>query len=154
MADRRRPPGSGRTLPPALEPFGELLKQSPLAILVVDLDGKVLMWNPEAERLFGWKEDEVVGRTPPHVPPDAIPKMFEFIRKATEGDPTRGTEAVRVRRDGSRVNVLVHTAALRDRDGDVVGVMGMFVDVTERRQIEIRMRNAQKMEAVGLLAGG
>ncbi len=154
MADRRQSPGSGRTLPPALEPFGELLKQSPLAILVVDLDGKVLMWNPEAERLFGWKEEEVIGRPPPHVPPDAIPKMFEFIRKATEGNPTRGTEAVRVRRDGSRVNVLVHTAALRDRDGDVVGVMGMFVDVTERRQIEIRMRNAQKMEAVGLLAGG
>ncbi len=154
MADRRktRDPGSG--LPPALEPFRELLRQSPLAITVVDADGKVLMWNGEAERLFGWKEEEVIGRTPPHVPPDGIPKMFEFIRKATEGHPARGTEVVRVRRDGSRVNVLVHTAALRDRDGDVVGVMGMFVDVTERRQIEIRMRAAQKMEAVGLLAGG
>ena len=154
MADRRKSRESGNELPPALEPFRELLRQSPLAITVVDADGKVLMWNPEAERLFGWTEEEVIGRTPPHVPPDSIPKLFEFIRKATEGHPARGTEVVRVRRDGSRVNVLVHTAALRDRDGDVVGVMGMFVDVTERRQIEIRLRAAQKMEAVGLLAGG
>ncbi|HEX8726847.1 MAG TPA: PAS domain S-box protein [Gemmatimonadaceae bacterium] len=154
MADRRKSRDSKPGLPPALEPFRELLRQSPLAITVVDADGKVLMWNGEAERLFGWKEEEVLGKVPPHVPPDAIPKLFEFIHKATEGHPARGTEVVRVRRDGSRVNVLVHTAALRDGDGDVVGVMGMFVDVTERRQIEMRLRAAQKMEAVGLLAGG
>ncbi len=154
MADRRKPRESGTGLPPALEPFGELLKQSPLAITVVDTDARVLMWNSEAERLFGWKEEEVIGQPPPHVPPEAVPKMFELIRKSIEGSATRGTEVVRTRRDGSRLNVLIHTAVLRDRDGDVAGIMGMFVDVTERRQIEIRMRNAQKMEAVGLLAGG
>jgi two-component system, cell cycle sensor histidine kinase and response regulator CckA len=154
MVDRGNTRGSGSELPPALEPFGELLKQSPLPISVVDLNGHVLMWNVEAERLFGWKREEVIGRPPPHVPPDAAPKMFEMIRKASEGNPARGTEAIRTRRDGTRLNVLIHTAALRDRDGDVAGVMEMFVDVTERRQVEIRMRNAQKMEAVGLLAGG
>ena len=154
MADRGKSRRSGSELPPALEPFGELLKQSPLAISVVNVDGQVLMWNAEAERLFGWKEEETVGQPPPHVPPDAVPKFFEMIHKTTEGHPVRGTEVIRTRRDGTRVNVLLHTAALRDRDGDVAGIMGMFVDVTERRQVEIRMRNAQKMEAVGLLAGG
>ncbi|MGH7688885.1 MAG: PAS domain S-box protein, partial [Gemmatimonadaceae bacterium] len=154
MADRRKPQRPEKALPPALEPFRELLKQSPVPISVVDADAKVLMWNPEAEHLFGWKEDEVLGQPAPHVPPDGVPKVFELIRNAMEGHPRRGTEVVRIRRDGSRVNVLIHTAALRDRDGDIAGVMGMYVDVTERRQVEIRMRNAQKMEAVGLLAGG
>jgi two-component system, cell cycle sensor histidine kinase and response regulator CckA len=154
MADRGTTTGSGSELPPALRPFGELLKQSPLAITVVDLEGRVLMWNAEAERLFGWAAEEVLGKPSPHVPPEAVPKMFEMIRHAAEGHPARGVEVIRTRRDGSRVNVLIHTAALRDRDGEVVGVMGMFVDVTERRQVEMRLRNAQKMEAVGLLAGG
>lgn len=121
---------------------------------MVDADGRVLLWNVEAERLFGWKEADVIGRPVPHVPPDSVPKMFEHIRKTMDGHPVRGTEDIRVKRDGSRVSVLIHTAALRDRTGEVVGIMATFVDMTERRQIEIRMRNAQKMEAVGLLAGG
>ncbi|MGA9838195.1 MAG: PAS domain S-box protein, partial [Gemmatimonadaceae bacterium] len=146
-------PGAGG-LHPALEPFKELLRQSPVAITVMDIDAHILMWSSEAERLFGWKEEEVVGRTPLHVPPEAVAKMFEHIRNAAEGNPARGTEVVRMRRDGTRVNVLIHTAAIRDPEGQVVGIMGMFVDVTERRQIEMRLRNAQKMEAVGLLAGG
>ncbi|MDE3215545.1 MAG: PAS domain S-box protein, partial [Gemmatimonadota bacterium] len=154
MSDRTTPPRSAPALHPALEPYREMLRQSPLPITVVNLDGQVLMWSPESERLFGWKEAEVLGHPPPHVPPDAVAKMFEMIRDAAGGHPARGVETVRIRRDGTRVNVLMHTAALRDAAGEVVGVMGMFVDVTERRQIEMRLRNAQKMEAVGLLAGG
>jgi len=154
MTDRDSTHGGAPALNPALEPFQELLRQSPLASSVVDLDGRLLMWNPESERLFGYTAAEVVGRQPPHVPPDAVPRMFELIRQAAEGQPARGTEVVRTRRDGTRVNVLMHTAALRDASGQVVGIMGMFVDVTERRQVEMRLRSAQKMEAVGLLAGG
>ncbi|MDE3174457.1 MAG: PAS domain S-box protein, partial [Gemmatimonadota bacterium] len=154
MSDRTTPPRSAPALHPALEPYREMLRQTPLPITVVNLDGQVLMWSPESERLFGWKEAEVLGHPPPHVPPDAVAKMFEMIRDAAGGHPARGVETVRIRRDGTRVNVLMHTAALRDAAGEVVGVMGMFVDVTERRQIEMRLRNAQKMEAVGLLAGG
>ncbi|MDE3152931.1 MAG: PAS domain S-box protein, partial [Gemmatimonadota bacterium] len=154
MTDRGSSHRAGPALPPALEPYRELLRQSPIAITVVDLDGRVQMWNAEAERLFGWKEADVLAGPGPHVPPDGIPRMFEHLRHTAEGHPVRGVEVIRLRRDGSRVNVLLHTAAIRDRDGDVVGIMKMFVDVTERRQVEIRMRNAQKMEAVGLLAGG
>ncbi len=154
MTDRHESNSAAGGLHPALAPFKELLRQSPLAITVVDLDGRVLMWSPEAERLFGWSEAEVVGRTPPHVPPDAVGKLFEHIREAAAGYPVRGAEVVRTRRDGGRVNVLIHTAALRDSAGSAIGIMGMFVDVTERQQIEMRLRNAQKMEAVGLLAGG
>jgi two-component system, cell cycle sensor histidine kinase and response regulator CckA len=154
MTDRNPPHRAGPALHPALEPFREPLRQSPLPISVVNQDGQVLMWNPEAARLFGWAEEEVLGHPPPHVPPDAVAKMFEMIRNTAAGEPARGVETVRIRRDGTRVNVLMHTAALRDAAGEVVGIMGMFVDVTERRQMEMRLRNAQKMEAVGLLAGG
>ncbi|HET7631330.1 MAG TPA: ATP-binding protein [Gemmatimonadaceae bacterium] len=137
-----------------LEPYRELLKQAPVACSVVDPDGRVLFWNGEAERLFGWKERDVLGRVPPGLPPDAMQAMYTHIRATMEGNPVRGVEVVRTRRDGTNVNVLVHTASLRDRSGDVVGIMAMFMDMTTRRQVEIRMRNAQKMEAIGLLAGG
>ena len=154
MAESGSGARDGLALSPALEPFKELLRQSPLAISIVNLDGRVLMWSAESERLFGWKEAEVIGRASPHVPTDGIAKNMEHILEAAAGRPIRGVEAVRTRRDGTRVNVLLHTAAIRDANGDVAGVMGMSVDVTERRQVEIRLRNAQKMEAVGLLAGG
>ncbi|HEY5218916.1 MAG TPA: PAS domain S-box protein, partial [Gemmatimonadaceae bacterium] len=149
MAESGSGARDGLALSPALEPFKELLRQSPLAISIVNLDGRVLMWSAESERLFGWKEAEVIGRASPHVPTDGIAKNMEHILEAAAGRPIRGVEAVRTRRDGTRVNVLLHTAAIRDANGDVAGVMGMSVDVTERRQVEIRLRNAQKMEAVG-----
>jgi signal transduction histidine kinase len=59
-----------------------------------------------------------------------------------------------VRKDGVLLDVQVSTSPLRDRDGVIIGAIGMLADVTEHRRLEAQLRAAQKMEAVGLLAGG
>jgi PAS domain S-box-containing protein len=130
----------------------ELVDGAPLAILVVDNDARVLRWNPAAEEMFQWRADEVLGRVLPTIPPDERPHL-ESMRERV-GESIRAIPARRLRKDGVALDVQVSTAPLRDASGTVTGVIGMITDVTEQRKLEAQLRMAQKMEAVGLLAGG
>jgi PAS domain S-box-containing protein len=130
----------------------ELVDGAPLAILVVDNDARVLRWNPAAEEMFQWSADEVLGRVLPTIPPDERPHLASMRERV--GESIRAIPARRLRKDGVALDVQVSTAPLRDASGTVTGVIGMITDVTEQRKLEAQLRMAQKMEAVGLLAGG
>jgi PAS domain S-box-containing protein len=132
----------------------ELVASAPLATVVIDNDGNVLTWNPAAEAMFGWTADEVLGRPLPIVPEEERESFDEMRERERSGGSTRAHSARRLRKDGVLLDVQVSTAPLRDRDGVVVGAIGMLADVTEHRRLEAQLRAAQKMEAVGLLAGG
>ena len=141
-----------------LRSTGEMLRSvfsaSPLAIIATDVRGLVTLWNPAAERLFGWTRDEVIGRENPVVPDQAretIEARRELVR---QGETVSDLEARRVRKDGSLVDVTVTVAATRDRNGLPDGVTVVYQDLTERKQLQAQFLQAQKMEAVGRLAGG
>ena len=132
----------------------ELVAGAPLAIMVLDNHAKVIMWNAAAEEMFQWKSSEVLGRTLPTIPEEET-AAFETLRaRELEGESIRSLAARRRRKDGTVLDVQISTAPLRDRDDTVVGVIGMIADVSEQRRLEAQLRMAQKMEAVGLLAGG
>ncbi|HEU4436432.1 MAG TPA: PAS domain S-box protein, partial [candidate division Zixibacteria bacterium] len=130
-----------------LEETNQTLKaffqSSPLAIVTVDLERKVTLWNPAAERMFGWSEPEVLGTTLPIVPKDKHPEFREIFSRALEGQPTTVYETVRKRKDGSPVEVALTTAALLDSRGRPVGAMAVFADITERKRAE---KLAQEVE--------
>jgi PAS domain S-box-containing protein len=132
----------------------ELVASAPLATVVIDNDGNVLTWNPAAEAMFGWTADEVLGRPVPIVPEEERESFEEMRARERAGASTRAHSARRVRKDGVLLDVQVSTSPLRDRDGVIIGAIGMLADVTEHRRLEAQLRAAQKMEAVGLLAGG
>jgi two-component system, cell cycle sensor histidine kinase and response regulator CckA len=132
----------------------ELVAGAPLAIMVLDNHAKVIMWNAAAEDMFQWKSSEVLGKTLPTIP-DEEAAAFELLRaRELAGEWIRSLSARRRRKDGTVLDVQISTAPLRDRDDAVVGVIGMIADVSEQRRLEAQLRTAQKMEAVGLLAGG
>jgi two-component system, cell cycle sensor histidine kinase and response regulator CckA len=132
----------------------ELVAGAPLAMIVLDDRGKVIMWNAAAEQMFGWTSAEVLGRELPIVPEEET-VSFEALRaRELAGEPLRSVPARRQRKDGTIFDVQISTAPLRDRDDTLVGVIGMIADVSEQRRLEVQLRTAQKMEAVGLLAGG
>ena len=141
-----------------------ILDACPVAIIALDMEQRCTMWSGAAERMFGWSAAEVVGRvlgSPPYVPAERSGEFAELWRRQLAGRAVMGYETVRLRRDGSPVQVSLWVADLRDGSGRPVGLMGVLEDITERRQAEAalrlseaQLRQAQKMEAVGRLAGG
>ena len=138
-----------------------LIQASPVAIIVLDPDGSVKLWNPAAERLFGWRETEVLGQFLPYVPDDKREEHRALRERVLRGDSFTGIEVRRRKRDGSPVDISVSTAPMRDAEGHITGIMSVNIDLTEHRRAEEerktlaeRLQRAEKMEALGTLAGG
>ena len=129
-------------------------KASPLAIQTLDVSGNVRMWNPAAEAMFGWKADEVIGQNDPTTPGDFADEHRALFAAEVEGHEVSGLETKRVRKDGTLIDVSVSSAPLRDAFGEIRGVLSVISDVTERKRLEQQLLQAQKMDAVGRLAGG
>ena len=131
-----------------------LIHSSPVAINVLDLEARIVMWNPAAERLFGWRESEVLGGLTPHISDGHRATVVQVLDSVKRGNAVEPYEAERLRKDGSRIDVAVYPAPLRDAQGAVTGLVGVMVDVTERNRLDEQLRQSQKMEGIGLLAGG
>jgi two-component system cell cycle sensor histidine kinase/response regulator CckA len=131
-----------------------LLDASPLAILVLDLESRVTMWNPGAERLFGWTAGEVIGKPLSVVSEQYLSEYTRLRDEVFQGRRVSGFETRRMRKDGSLVDVLLSTAPLQDDTGVTSGLVALLVDVTQRKELEEQLRQSQRLEAVGQLAGG
>ena len=132
-----------------------LIDNSPLPTLAYDLDGVIHAWNPAAERNLGWTADEIVGTNVEALVPEDLKRVIrDRLKRASAGhyDPTRMTRFLR--RDGSEVAAELHDGIERDAEGRPVGVVVQFLDLTEREEMAIRLVEAQRLEAVGQLAGG
>jgi PAS domain S-box-containing protein len=142
------------TLREAQQRLDALLAASPLAIFTLDARGHVGDWSEAAVRIFGWTREEVSGRLLPIVPEPQRAQFLELLGAVRSGRTLTGVEIRRQRRDGSMVDLSLSAAPMRDARGEVTGVLAMAVDITERKLLEQQFQQAQKMEAVGRLAGG
>lgn len=119
-----------------------VINASPLAIYVLDLEGRLQMWNPAAERIFGWRQEEAMGQRLPIVPEDKSEEFQSLFHRALEGKLLAGIELTRRKKDGSLIEISLYTAPLHDDQGQVTGVMSLAADVTERRRAEEEIRKA------------
>jgi two-component system, cell cycle sensor histidine kinase and response regulator CckA len=127
---------------------------APLAIWSTDLKGIVTSWNQGAERVFGWSESEAIGMPLP-VLPDSARGVFETsLQRLAGGEPLNAIDLTGVRRDGKLLNCISWVLPLRDATGRIRGSAAITHDVTAHKQLEEQLRQSQKMEAVGRLAGG
>ncbi|HEY9670396.1 MAG TPA: PAS domain S-box protein [Waterburya sp.] len=120
-----------------------LIQASPLAIVTINGDGNVTMWNPAAKRLFGWSELEVLGRPLPIIPEDFYEEFCTQLQDELQGKEQTGLEIRRQRKDGSLIDVSLWSAPLFDGTGAVNGSMGLFVDLSERIQAELALRYSE-----------
>ncbi|HEX8845408.1 MAG TPA: EAL domain-containing protein [Pyrinomonadaceae bacterium] len=117
-----------------------LIEASPLAIFVLNTQGDVSLWNPAAERMFGWSAEEVLNH-PFQLAPGEKGEAFETrFAEALQGKSIANYETRRRKKDGAPIDVNVWTATLRNPDGEVSGIMAIVADITERKQAEEKIQ--------------
>ncbi len=117
-----------------------IIDSSPMGIVTTDPAGCVVIWNPAAERMLGFAAADVVGK--------ASPFTFDQESGATTLDCTLP------RADGQQVEVLCSFAPMRSDDGELTGHLLMFSDITERKRVQTQLEHVQRLESLGVLAGG
>jgi hypothetical protein len=135
--------------------LASIIDSSEDAILSKDLNGIITSWNRGAENIYGYTAEEIVGKNISLLtPPDRPDEISEILKKIAQGESTEHYESVRVTKDGRHLNVSISVAPLRDAAGNIVGASAIARDITNQKRAESQLRQAQKMEAIGRLAGG
>ncbi|HEY0835616.1 MAG TPA: MASE3 domain-containing protein [Azospirillum sp.] len=121
-----------------------LLRAVPLAVVVIDPRGTVLLWEGAAEQIFGWRADEVLGRPLPFVPEDDETVRAGLVGLVMRGQTLRELKVVRRRKDGRLLDLSLSAAPVRDDAGRVIGLMSLIEDVTERRRTESALIDSEE----------
>lgn len=131
-----------------------LLDQARDAILVRDLDQKILFWNKGAEKIYGWTAEEVVGKNTVDVLFKGGSAQFEAARQAIIQNGEWEGEIHQLRRDGAEIIVQSRWTLVRDEEGRPKSILVINTDITEKKRMESQFLRAQRMESIGTLAGG
>jgi PAS domain S-box-containing protein len=115
-----------------------------VATIEIDLEDRVVTWNPAAERIFGWASEEVVGQTVPVIPPSRRAESLDLDVTLRSGQIVSGLETTRLRKDGREIDVELSAAPVRDVNGAVVGLVGLYMDVAERKRQELERRASEE----------
>ena len=125
------------------------------AIIGKNLDGIITHWNKGAEEIYGYTAHEMIGR---HIstlaPQDRAEEITEILDKIRNGERVQYFESVRLTKDKRKLNVSISVSPIYDSDGKVVGASTIARNITTQKKTEDELRQSQKMEAVGRLAGG
>ncbi len=136
--------------------FASLVARMPLGYIVWSPEFRVLEWNPAATSIFGYPPEQALGQSAAEllVPEEGRAEFSEMARRVLRGEPCSGTMLVNRRQDGERIKCEWHCTPLPDVHGRIQGVVTLVRDVSERERLESQLRQSQKLESLGVLAGG
>lgn len=120
-----------------------LILASPVAIIVLDSSGHIKMWNPSAERIFGWTEKELLNQPIPAMLKGRQGEYRVLRSKILRGESCINLEMQQRRRDGVPIDISVSTAPLCNSNGKITGIVGIITDITEHKRMVNEIRQAR-----------
>ena len=137
----------------ALQHVVAIVESSADAILSKNINGIITSWNPGAERLYGYRAQEIIGK---HIsilsPPEQQGEIPNLLEKLRRGGSVQPYMTERVRKDGTRVNVYLSISPIRNRRGEVVGASTIAQDLTSQQKAEEMLRKNEKLATAERLA--
>jgi PAS domain S-box-containing protein len=125
--------------------LGAIVMSSDDAIIGKDLDGTIMSWNRGAARIYGYRSDEVVGRRiSVLIPPERAGDLAEILESVRRGQSIDHYETVRVRKDGTHIDVSLTVSPIMDARGRLVGASTIARDVTEQKRVEQELRRSNE----------
>lgn len=122
-----------------------IVRDSDDAIFAKDLDGILLDWNPAAERLYGYTRQEVIGKSVQIIfPPEYTGQLDSIMTRIRNGEKIEHFETVRVRKDGTRLDISVTISPLRNETGTIIGASVIARDVTESKRARAKLRESEE----------
>ena len=142
------------TLRRSEEKYRIVLEASPDPIVVYNMTGEVIYLNPAFTGVFGWAQEDLLGKKIDYVPRENRPEIQTMIDRMLAGESFSSVESRRYTKKGNILDVRISVAVYTDRNGIPEGSVHILRDVTERKRLKAQMRQVQKMESIGTLAGG
>jgi len=136
----------------ALRLQGQIIDQTHDAVISTDMRGVVRTWNRGAERIFGYKSEEVAGK---NISMLALPEQESFLRKQIATAITTGNMQMEIatrRKSGEIATVHLSLSMMRNESREPTGVVGVALDISDQKRAEALLRNTERMAAMGRLA--
>jgi len=136
----------------SLERIAAIVASSDDAIYSATLDGILTSWNPAAEKLYGYRAEEILGKPVLlMVPPNRTHESRAHFETLRTGHGVESYQTERLRKDGSLVSILLSVSPLRDRKGTVIGASAIARDVTAKIRAEQALQRSEKLATAGRL---
>jgi PAS domain S-box-containing protein len=127
------------------ETLQALVSASPRAIFMLDLEGRVKIWNPAAEQMFGWKEDEVINHPSPIPLDEQLEDSTTIQNSVLQGKTYTRLEMSRFKKDGSAIDIIFSAAPLPDTNGEISGLVAVIADISEQKRQAEQVRLLQSV---------
>jgi PAS domain S-box-containing protein len=126
-----------------------IVESSDDAIISEDLSATVMTWNKAAERLFGYRAEEILGKSiVTIIPPERHGEENTILERIQRGERIERFETVRVRKDGSRIDILLTVSPIKDATGKIIGASKIARSLTEHKRTEEALRSEQRLRLI------